>query len=56
MVLIIAVLHSVAPMEELNEKLFPLKSQNETAVYADSVLDFDTVNLRNYSFRAHFLH
>ena len=44
-VLIIAVVHSVLPMEEINEKLFPLKSQNETTPYKDGVLDFDTVKI-----------
>lgn len=42
-VLVIAVVHSLLPMEEINEKIFPLKSQNETANYNESYLDFDTV-------------
>lgn len=42
-VLIIGILHSILPMGDINEKIFPLKSQNETAMYGESVLDFDTV-------------
>lgn len=42
-VLVIAVVHSFLPMEEINERVFPLKSQNETASYKDSFLDFDAV-------------